>query len=66
MELENTSLDAEKWLTDHQMQEIRKVFEPRYKRKLTDEEIFEIANNLSGVIEEILKLKWKEKYEESI
>lgn len=51
------------WLNKDLKEEIRKVFEPRYKRKLTDEEILEIADNLSSVIEEILKLKWKEKYE---
>lgn len=51
------------WLTKELKVKIRKVFEPRYKRKLTDSEVEEIADNLSGVMEEILKLKWKEKYD---
>ncbi len=41
---------------------IRKVFEPRYKRELTDNEVVEIAENLSGVIEALIKWKWKEQY----
>jgi hypothetical protein len=54
------------WLNENLKHEIRKIFEPRYRRKLSDKEVIEIAENLSGVIEEILKLKWKEKYEKSI
>lgn len=54
------------WLTPRLKSRIRIVFEPRYKRKLSDEEIIEIAENLSGVIEQIVKVKWKEKYERRI
>jgi hypothetical protein len=50
------------WLTDELKLEIRKVFEPRYKRKLSDLEIVEIAENLSVVVEEIIKVRWKLKY----
>ena len=53
------------WITNELKQEVRKVFEPRYKRKLSDEEVVEIAENLSGVIEVIVKQKWKEKYDSS-
>lgn len=51
------------WLTTELQQEIRDVFGPKYKRPLSDEEVSEIAMNLSEVIEEILKFKWKQKYE---
>lgn len=54
------------WLTPDLIKDIRIVFEPRYKKSLSDNEVFEIADNLTGVIEEILKLKWKEKYEQHI
>lgn len=54
------------WLTPELKLRIRKVFEPRYKRKLSNEEIIEIAENLSCVIEQIVKAKWKEKYDKSI
>lgn len=38
-------------------QKVRRVFEPRYKRKLTDKEVVDITDNLSGLIEVILKFK---------
>ena len=31
------------WLTDELKQEVRKHFEPKYERKLTDDEVFEFA-----------------------
>lgn len=52
------------WLSQKIVKEIKKVFEPRYKRKLTYQEVIEIALNLTGVMEEILKLKWRQKYGE--
>lgn len=52
------------WLTPSLKKEIRKVFEPRYKRKLTDNEVNEIALNLTGAMETILRLKWRQKYGE--
>jgi len=50
------------WLSEGMKVKIKKVFEPRYKRKLTDNEVFEIAENLSGVVETLIKWKWKEQY----
>ena len=50
------------WLTDELKQDIRKQYEPLYKRKLTDDEIEKIAVNLTEVIEAYLKMKWKQKY----
>ena len=53
------------WLTEELKQKVRKVFEPRYKRKLTDDEVLEIADNLTGLMEGFLRLKWDEKYGKS-
>lgn len=57
---------ARNWLTNELKQKIREVFEPRYKRKLTSNEIEEIANNLTGYMETILKYKHKKKKRESL
>jgi hypothetical protein len=51
------------WLSKELRSKIRDVFEPRYKRKLSEEEVEEIANNLFGVVEVILKMKWREEYD---
>ena len=50
------------WLNEDLKKEIRKIFEPRYKRSLTDDEVIEIAENLTEVMEAFLKMKWKQKY----
>ncbi|MBI2196127.1 hypothetical protein HYU45_00780 [Candidatus Daviesbacteria bacterium] len=50
------------WLNEDLKKEIKKVFEPRYKRSLTDEEVTVIAENLTEVMEAFLKMKWKQKY----
>jgi len=45
------------WITVKHKQEIRRIFEPKYKRKLSDQEVEEIAINLTSYLETILKLK---------
>ncbi|MEK7616579.1 MAG: hypothetical protein AAB414_00815 [Patescibacteria group bacterium] len=50
------------WLNEDLKKEIRKIFEPRYKRSLTDDEVLEIAENLTDLMEAFLKMKWKQKY----
>lgn len=50
------------WLNEDLKKEIKKIFEPRYKRSLTDNEVIEIAENLTDVMEAFLKMKWKQKY----
>lgn len=45
------------WLTKELKEEIRRVFESRYKTKLTEDDIWEIAENLTTGIEVILKSK---------
>jgi hypothetical protein len=46
------------WLNDELKKDVRKVFEPRYKRKLLDEEVVDIANNLTGFLEVYVKSKY--------
>lgn len=50
------------WLTDELKHDIRKRYEPLYKRKLTDDEVERIAVNLTEVLEAYLKMRWKQKY----
>lgn len=50
------------WLNENLKKEIRTVFEPRYKRKLTNQEVIDIASNLTKGLESILKFKCKQKY----
>ncbi len=45
------------WLTVPLKKKIRVVFEPRYKRELSDEEVEDIAENLTSYMEAILKFK---------
>ena len=50
------------WLNKNLRSDIKIIFEPRYKRKIADYEVEKIAENLTNVIEQILKFKWKNKY----
>lgn len=49
----------QRWLSPQLKEEVRKVFEPRYKRKLTDSEIVSIAQNLTQIMEVFFKFKWR-------
>lgn len=51
------------WLTSELKQKVKDVFESRYNRKLSDNEIITIVENLTGVMESILKIRWKNTYE---
>jgi len=46
------------WLSVDLKNEVRKLFEGKYKRALTDQEVIEIANNLTGFIEVYAKSKY--------
>jgi hypothetical protein len=43
------------WLSKQLKSEIRTVFEPRYQRSLTNDEVESIATNLSSMMEVIIK-----------
>lgn len=51
------------WLTKELRQEVRKVLEPRYRRELTEDEVFSIAMNLTQFMEDFLKFTYRGKYE---
>lgn len=51
------------WLSSELKQEVREVFETRYNRTLSDDEVIEIAENLTGLTEAALKFRWRQKYE---
>lgn len=47
------------WLDGDLKQKVRQVFEPRYKRKLKDAEVLEIAQNLTNFMETFYRLRFK-------
>ena len=51
------------WLNEELKKNVRDVFEPVYNVSLSDDEVLEIAENLTGAIEAIAKFKWKQQYE---
>ncbi len=50
------------WLNEDLKQQIRDVYEPRYKRTLSEEEVVNIAINLTSLIEHFLKFKRRTEY----
>lgn len=54
------------WLTEPLRQEIRRVFEPKYKRSLSDAEVETIAENLTEVMETFLKMKARQKEKKNV
>ena len=50
------------WLTAELKSRIRGLYEPRYKRQLTQEEVITIALNLTSLIEHFLKFKRRTEY----
>ena len=51
------------YLNENLKLKIRKVFEPDYKRELTDEEVITITNNLTDLMESYIKFKLRQKNE---
>lgn len=54
------------WLNEDLKKRVRAVFEPRYKRQLTDAEVEEIALNLTDLTEQYLRFRSKGEYGEKI
>lgn len=54
------------WLNEDLKKEIKKVFEPRYSRRLSGEEIYEIASNLTSYMEHYAKFIWRITHETRI
>lgn len=51
------------WLSNEIKKKIKKRYEPLYKRRLEEKEVISIAENLAGLMETILKFRFREKYE---
>ena len=49
-----------RWLNNKLKQEIRQVFEPRYKRNLSEKEVLELAKNLANLTEIFSKFKYRQ------
>ena len=47
------------WLTKDLLLEVKQIFEPLYKRKLSDDDLHDIAANLTDFMEIYLKFQWK-------
>ncbi|MDD4110555.1 MAG: hypothetical protein PHS54_03265 [Clostridia bacterium] len=54
------------WLSDELKEEVINMFEPLYKRTLTDGEVIEIANNLAGLAELWIKFNWRIKNKQNV
>lgn len=50
------------WLSPELVVRVRKIFEPKYNRPLTDDEVVLIAENFTSFIEHFLKLQWRLTY----
>lgn len=48
------------WLTGELKQKIKSIFEPDYKRNLTDEEVITIAINLTDFMESYIKFRLRQ------
>ncbi|EKD57938.1 MAG: hypothetical protein ACD_57C00082G0003 [uncultured bacterium] len=51
----NSTIPA--WLSEDLLKRVRVLYEPRYKRHLTQREVITIALNLTNLIEHFLKFK---------
>jgi hypothetical protein len=60
----NSKTENKSWLSEDLMFDTKHLFEPKYKRVLLDNEVIEIAENLSGFMETILKWKFRQKMQE--
>lgn len=65
MENNVNAIQSPKWLTDELRARVRKVFELRYKRSLTEIEVITISENLANFMEHFLKFKWRVDYGKS-
>ena len=62
MELVKHKTSNENWLNEDLVREVKAIFEPKYKRELSPEEIIEISSNLISLVESVNKFRWKQKY----
>lgn len=58
----NKTIIAPKWLTDELQQKVRKMYEPKYQRPLSDLEVITIAENLVSFVEHTFKFRRRMEY----
>jgi hypothetical protein len=56
-------IQAPKWLTEQLRNKVRKVFEPKYNRTLSDAEVILIALNHVRLMEHFFQYKWRLQHE---
>lgn len=54
------------WLSKALKMKVRKHFQEKYKKRLSDKEIIDIAENLTGYMETIIKFKLKYENKQNI
>jgi hypothetical protein len=54
------------WLNEDLLQKVRSHFEPKYKRRLSNREVADIAENLTGYMETIIKFKLRYENKQNI
>lgn len=54
--------EAPTWLTEELQQKVRKVFEPKYNRPLSNSEVITIALQHTQFMEHFFQFKWRLTY----
>lgn len=62
MDRKSDENNSPKWLTDELKSRVRKIYEPKYNRPLTDLEVITIAENLVSFVEHTFKFRWRMEY----
>jgi hypothetical protein len=62
MNKKSQKLSSPKWLTEELQFKVRSVFEPKYNRPLSDNEVITIAENLADFMDHFFKFKWRLDY----
>lgn len=63
MKINANEIQAPKWLTEQLQIKVRKVFEPKYNRTLSDAEVILIALNHVRFMEHFFQYKWRIQHE---
>lgn len=57
-----TNIEIPDWLTEDLVIRIKSLYEPRYQRPLTEQEVISIALSLSSIVFIYLKVKRRKEY----
>jgi len=59
MNIKTNKCQTPRWLTEELQIKVRKVFEPKYERTLSDTEVISIAENLTMFMEHFFKFRYR-------